>query len=442
MLGLPTLLASSCAFLAYQPQLQLAVPLLVGVTAVMVAILSAVLYLGERDRPCWSPAFILAIALLLRLMFLFSPAQLSDDIYRYLWDGANLLRGVNPYASAPAAMVPPPALREIHAQVNHPQYATIYPPTAQLLFAAGAAAGGVVGMKAVLVLADLVLCALLMVLLRRVALPAWLAILYAWNPLPVIEIAGSGHVDGAGLALLAGSLCLALSGHKSGRPSFYSGALFGAAGMVKLYPLALFPALFLLIPPGRRLHFCTGFVGSLLVLALPFLPHLANMLETLEAYARHWEFAGFAFTALRTVTGSGTVARLILCGAFLSSVLAVTFRLAATVGRAEAVSRGTRALSACYALAFAFLLCTPTLQPWYALFLVVFLPFAPGPAGLVLGWVVFLTYRVQIPYFILGQWQESAQVTAAVFLAPVTAWGVYRLVRAKVGTANEGSAPL
>jgi hypothetical protein len=79
-------------------------------------------------------------------------------------------------------------------------------------------------------------------------------------------------------------------------------------------------------------------------------------------------------------------------------------------------------LEAGYAIAMALLLLTPTLQPWYALCLAAFLPFCAGPAGLVLCWAVLLTYRVQIPYFILGQWIENPQVTAAVFLAPVTAY--------------------
>jgi hypothetical protein len=75
----------------------------------------------------------------------------------------------------------------------------------------------------------------------------------------------------------------------------------------------------------------------------------------------------------------------------------------------------------------ALLMLTPTLQPWYALTLAVFLPFCAGPAGMVLCWVVFLTYQVQIPYFILGQWLENPLVTAAVFMAPVMAYILSRL---------------
>jgi hypothetical protein len=40
----------------------------------------------------------------------------------------------------------------------------------------------------------------------------------------------------------------------------------------------------------------------------------------------------------------------------------------------------------------------------------------------VLCWAVFLSYQVQIPYFILGQWIEPPRVTAAIFLTPLAAY--------------------
>jgi hypothetical protein len=443
----PVLLISASGLLAVQPELRLAVPLLIGVTATMAILVTIALYCGERTKVLWSPAVILAVALVMRLMFLFSPPQLSDDIYRYLWDGSNLLRGINPYAAAPSAASPPAALTIVHSRINHPDYVTIYPPAAQLVFACGAATGGTItGLKAFLVLLDLGLCALLVLLLKRLALPAWRAVLYAWNPLPVVEIAGSGHVDGAGLTMLIGSCCLLViyRQNRSGAslrkwPFLLSGALLACAGLVKLFPLVLTPVLFLLVPTGRRRHFAAGFVAALAALVAPFMPHLVNMTSSLDTYARNWEFAGFAFNTLRTMTGSGTIARLLLSGCFLAAVVGIVFRLARTINRGLLpVSGACQALEACYAIAMALLLLTPTLQPWYALCLAVFLPFSPGPAGLVLCWAVFLTYQVQIPYFILGQWTENPQVTAAVFLAPVTA---YLLSRALNGLRQPTTGP-
>lgn len=427
---LPVLIVSAFFLLAWQQELRLAVPLLIGASAVVVIALTSIHYLGHRGRIFFSPPLILGVALLLRCLFVFAPPQLSDDIYRYLWDGSNLWRNVNPYAAAPAAITPPPELATVHARINHPDYVTIYPPAAQVVFAGGTALGGTVtGLKIFLVLIDLGLCALVLRLLKRLEMPPWQGVLYAWNPLPILEIAGSGHVDGAGLILLLGAFHLLLpektnAAENSPRhwPFLFAGALLAGAGLVKLFPFVLTPILFLLVPPCRRLHFFGAFLGTLAALLLPFLPHLSNMATTLESYARHWEFAGFAFNTLRNLTGSGSTARLLLSSSFLLIVGGIVLRLSTKIQPGlTPLNRGRQALAAGYAIAMALLLLSPTLQPWYALSLAVFLPFCAGPAGVVLCWAVLLTYQVQIPYFILGEWIENPQVTEAVFLAPVTA---------------------
>ena len=68
--------------------------------------------------------------------------MLSDDVYRYVWDGRVQLEGVHPYRYAPVD----PALgtlRDAHVfpRINHPEVPTIYPPLAQSLFAGLALAG-------------------------------------------------------------------------------------------------------------------------------------------------------------------------------------------------------------------------------------------------------------------------------------------------------------
>ncbi|MEI8356417.1 MAG: hypothetical protein WCG31_10070 [Deltaproteobacteria bacterium] len=123
------------------------------------------------------------------------------------------------------------------------------------------------------------------------------------------------------------------------------------------------------------------------------------------------------------MTGSGYLARIILSVIFLLVVGIIFFQqLNWLQGKSSPVEQGRKTLTACYTITLAFLLSTPTLQPWYALNLAVFLPFCAGPAGLIICWVVFLTYQVQIHYFIMGKWVENQYVSAALFLAPVTAW--------------------
>jgi len=377
------------------------------------------------------------VALLLRLLFLFAPPQLSDDIYRYIWDGSNLITGVNPYSAAPSAMKPSQALAPVHSRINHPDYVTIYPPMAQIIFGGGAALEGTItGLKTLLVMIDIGMCLLILMILKRLELPTWKAALYAWNPLPIIEIAGSGHVDGAGMALVLAAVYLLLDRKTPARattrrnwPFLLSGALLASAGLVKLLPFVFAPILLLLVPSGKRRYFIVGGIGITALLVTPFLPDLINMTSTLDSYARNWEFAGFAFTTLRRVTGSGTLARLLLSACFLLILCVITYRLTRQIKQVKSYdTRVFMALKACYGIALAFLLLIPTLQPWYSLTLAAFLPFCAGPAGLVLCWAVLLTYQVQIPFFILGQWLENPYVTAAVFLSPVTAYLISKLI--------------
>jgi len=98
-----------------------------------------------------------------------------------------------------------------------------------------------------------------------------------------------------------------------------------------------------------------------------------------------------------------------------------------------------RMTTAFYSIAFTFLLLTPTLHPWYALYLACLLPFAAGPAGLVFGWSVFLAYQVQIGYTLLGQWVESDMTAWMIVSAPAAAvlfWYFLRLNRNPESTST------
>src|SRR6516162_19855 len=144
-----------------------------------------------------------------------APPRLSDDLYRYIWDGRVQAAGINPYAHVPAA--PELALLRdsaIWPLINRADYAvTIYPPVAQALFLGITRLGEtVVVMKLGLLLFEGVTVAAIIALIRRLGIsPARIAA-YAWHPLPVWEIAGNGHVDAAMIALLMMSLLVFLNG--------------------------------------------------------------------------------------------------------------------------------------------------------------------------------------------------------------------------------------
>ena len=172
--------------------------------------------LAERvptDRALW---LIFAIAILLRAYVLLFDPLLSSDIYRYVWDGKVQAAGINPYRYIPAheALA---FLRDgtIFPHINRADFAvTIYPPVAQFFFLVVTRIGeSVTVMRLALLGCEGVTVTLVMLLLRRMNRPVTRVIAYLWHPLPLWEIANSGHVDALMVALMLLGLWVALTGH-------------------------------------------------------------------------------------------------------------------------------------------------------------------------------------------------------------------------------------
>jgi hypothetical protein len=210
--------------------------LLVGVAVYFAAVRVT---LGGR-LPGRALHLVLGVALVLRLLVLFAPPLLSGDVFRYVWDGRVQADGINPYAYVPAD----PALAHlrdaaIYPNINRATYArTIYPPAAQLIFAAiGQVSPSVLATKAVMVGFEALAVLCLLRLLALTGQPGERVLIYAWNPLAVWEFAGNGHVDAAAIGLLAAALLLRVQ-----RRDSFAGLLLGAAVLVKFLPLAAAPA--------------------------------------------------------------------------------------------------------------------------------------------------------------------------------------------------------
>ena len=439
---------ASYVYLAFQPDLRLAVPEMLGVTAVVLIMLTMVLYAGKKGSVGWSPGIIILIAFILRLLFLCRAPELSDDIYRYLWDGLQTVTGHNPYALAPFHMKPHSEVTAyLLKHMNHPDFVTIYPPFAQLIFAAGAAlTHSLSGLKAMLVMLDLATCFMIIKILSSMNLTVWRASLYAWHPLPVLEIAGSGHVDGAGILFFFITVSLLFLREETNNTEQYTktndllfferplskliaGLAFSAAVLVKLIPLIYLPVLLIAITGSGSVLFVIGFLSGLTLLIVPFLPDLYNMTLTLSMYLYNWEFSNFAFRRLRDFYSSGSAARMVLLIICSIAISALSVYFLMKKRKSKAGNTFSVFMQTIYGVTISFLLLTPTLHPWYALYLAVLLPFAAGVAGLILSWTIFLSYHVQIKYTLLGQWIESDLIAAVIWLAPVLAFVIRMIIR-------------
>jgi hypothetical protein len=128
----------------------------------------------------------------------------------------------------------------IYPHVNRRDYApTIYPPMAQIIFAAVASLSQTVtAMKAAMVAFELLAMAAIVRLLDLARLPRVHLLIYAWNPLAVWSFAGNGHAD----ALVVGFMALALLARGMRRDGL-AGAALGGAILIKFLPAAIAPAL-------------------------------------------------------------------------------------------------------------------------------------------------------------------------------------------------------
>jgi len=214
----------------------------VGVVAVAVAAYFASVWLVlHRKLPNRAIVLVLAVAVALRLPVLLAPPFLSSDVYRYVWDGRVQAAGYNPYRYIPSD----PALAglrdaSISPMINRADYApTIYPPAAQVIFAAiGRVSQTVFAMKAAMVGFELLAVLCLLRLLAIARLPSKRILIYAWNPLTVWSFAGNGHVDAAVIGLLAAALLLRILQRDA-----LAGVIFGAAVLVKFLPAVVAPAM-------------------------------------------------------------------------------------------------------------------------------------------------------------------------------------------------------
>jgi len=182
----------------------------------------------------------------------------------------------------------------------------------------------------------------------------------------------------------------------------------------KWMPLIFLPGFWMMASQHQRRYVFSGILIAAVILPLPFLPDITNSLNTLANYLQDWEFSGFLFRSFRAVTGSGIIARLICVLLFMAISGAVYWRNFLE-------SHPVAILKGGYVIAFTFLVLTPTLHPWYALYLAAFLPFAAGPAGIVFSWSIFLSYRVVMAYGLTGQWIENSGIPLLVVIAPLAA---------------------
>ena len=297
-------------------------------------------------------AFILILALLARLVFFMQLPLLSDDFYRFIWDGNLLLEGINPIGKIPAdTTIDLPFGGRLLDQMNSRDYPSVYPPLHQVGMAFGALFEGfltqVNGMRVFILMCE----ALGLIYFWRYS-KAFLEIygLYLLNPLVVVEGVGNIHFEAALLPFLA----IAIDQVRL-RRSVGVAFPFGAAILLKLNPLILIPAFFK-EKNGLKIILLAG-----LVLVLGFIPFMAGVIDSfagIDLFFRNFEFNASIYYLLSEI---GQAALAYNPVAILGPAMAVvSLILIVIVGFSKTELKEKALLS--YLI---FLLFSTTVHPWY-----------------------------------------------------------------------------
>ncbi len=364
-----------------------------------------------RGRASASPAAVLLWALAMRLPLALGPEpSLSDDAWRYVWEGRVVATGGDPWDDAPTdpTLAALAASAPEHPRINHPELPAIYPPLAQGAFAGLVAArlDRVEAFRAALVACDLALIAVLLALCRARGRPAAAAALYAWNPLAVVEVASSGHYEP--LALLPMVVGLLLWERRRAGAWLFWGVALGT----KIVGAA--PAWFAarrLQAAGRPLRAALGLAVVAAVAAAPAIPFSLDgspPIGSLGTYVEHWGNNASVHALLTPWLGYHP-ARRAVAALFLLWALGLTVR-------------APRPLEGFALLFVGLIVLSPVVHPWYGLWLAVLLPLLPRLDLALLSGLLPLSYLGWTSQAAGGPWEAPTWAPWVEIGLPAAAW--------------------
>jgi hypothetical protein len=377
-------------------------------TAAYLAILVRLQHAPQVPHHIVTSALLLSFAF--RVPLVVPHVSFNSDMVRYVWDGRVQLRGYNPYQVVPAD----PAMAGTHdddtRRMPSLRARTPYPPAAQLFFRLSVwIHDSARTMKLALALCDLLTILIVWRWLPLIGRPEWLVIAYAWNPLVVLEIAHSGHIDALGALWIAASAYWLTR-----RRTALASIAFVLAVATKLLPIVLVPLFW------GRVRARDVAVGSTLIVLL-YLSYTANGILPFGAVPNviaHIRFNGPLFRSIAWLS-TPQAAAMFAVGAGLIVAAWCRWKLGSDNPAAWA-----------WPMAIA-LAGAPVIYSWYLLY---FTPFLLTVATIPLvTWTITAlpTYIVwRLAYDHGAPWVVPPMVLVFEFALPIAA-GVFLLTRAR-----------
>ncbi len=251
--------------------------------------------------------FFLGMGILARFILVFAFPNLSDDIYRFIWDGRLINHGINPFNYLPSFFLEngnnikgiDQALFDL---LNSPEYYTIYPPISQAIFTVATALspdsyyGSALIMKMFMFLFECGSLYLIIQLLKHFGLPLKNVLIYALNPMVILEITGNLHFEGAMIFFLLLAIYLLIK-----KRTYLSAIAFALSIASKLLPLMFLPFLIKRLGWRKSLRYFS-LLGLTLVLVFSPLFNATffyNFANSLDLYFQKFEFNASIYYILR-----------------------------------------------------------------------------------------------------------------------------------------------
>jgi hypothetical protein len=311
-----------------------------------------------------------------RLILIFDFPSLSDDIYRFFWDGHLVMNGHNPYAQLPSVLIlegdVTQSLHHAYEFMNSKNYYSVYPPITQFFFLVAViiSSSNIILFSIVLsslfVLIEFSLVYLLFQLFEEFQIPKSNMVFWLLNPFVLIEFVGNLHFDLILVFFLILSLLLAIK-----KRMLLSGLMIGFGLGIKPQILIFAPFLFLFgTSRASKLHFvfASGLSGLLIYLPL-LLTQFQGFSESIDLYFRRFEFNASIYNIARWIgiylKGFNPIAQV---GPFLSflaliSILYLWTRLLLK----KPVIGGVHIIQSSFWAFAVYLLGSTTVHPWYLL---------------------------------------------------------------------------
>ena len=350
----------------------------------------------------WNLRFLLVIGILFRLVFLTAEPNLSQDFYRFIWDGHLVANSINPYLHVPNVLIQQKDTVIPNALILYDgmgelsaKHFSNYPPLNQLMFAFSALLGGksimgsVLVMRTLIILADVGIVYFGRKLFKRFNRPPNLIFWYFLNPLVIVELTGNLHFEGVMLFFFAGAL-YALSEKKWG----WAAVPYSLSICVKLVPLLFLPLFLKYLGAKKSMVFYLLVGSTCLLLFIPFYSpeFLGNYSQTIALWFSNFEFNAGFYNVLKQVAISfdGKPWELIKTYGKITPALTIIAVLTFTFFRKN--QNLSILLTSMLGVLTLYYMLSATVHPWYVIFLV-FLGAVTGYRfALVWSLVVVLSY--------------------------------------------------